>query len=230
MWLVENTSLTFDQVAEFCKLHPLEVKGIADGEVAAGIKGHDPISSGQLMREEIQLGEKNKDHHLRLAPPKGAVTPAQEDARAPLHAAVASAGPSQCDPVAGAQPSGAQGRADHAARRDHEDDPASHSRPDALELVVPRALGSGDAGPLLADRPRFRGQPRRQGPSAVVDDRGQTLVSAEVSTARPRHSPSTEAEVFGSTSKPRREDDEDDIDVASVFSKQRDDKQEDEED
>ena len=54
VWLVENTSLTFDQVAEFCKLHPLEVKGIADGEVAAGIKGHDPITSGQLLREEIE--------------------------------------------------------------------------------------------------------------------------------------------------------------------------------
>ncbi len=61
VWLVENTSLTFDQVAEFCKLHPLEVKGIADGEVAAGIKGHDPITSGQLLREEIERGEKNTE-------------------------------------------------------------------------------------------------------------------------------------------------------------------------
>ena len=54
IWLVENTSLTFDQIAEFCKLHPLEVKGIADGEVGAGIRGHDPITSGQLTREEIE--------------------------------------------------------------------------------------------------------------------------------------------------------------------------------
>ena len=53
VWLVENTSLTFEPIANFCKLHPLEVKGIADGEVAAGIKGHDPITSGQLTREEI---------------------------------------------------------------------------------------------------------------------------------------------------------------------------------
>src|ERR1700683_5514322 len=53
VWLVENTSLTFDQIAEFCRLHPLEVKGIADGEVATGIKGYDPISTGQLTREEI---------------------------------------------------------------------------------------------------------------------------------------------------------------------------------
>ena len=67
VWLVENTSLTFDQIAGFCKLHPLEVKGIADGEVAAGIKGHDPITSGQLTREEIARGEKNPRHELQLA-------------------------------------------------------------------------------------------------------------------------------------------------------------------
>ena len=67
VWLVENTSLTFDQIANFCKLHPLEVKGIADGEVAAGIKGHDPITSGQLTREEIATGEENPDHQLKLA-------------------------------------------------------------------------------------------------------------------------------------------------------------------
>ena len=70
VWLVENTSLTFDQVAEFCKLHPRAVKGIADGEVAAGIKGHDPITSGQLLREEIERGEKNTNYPLRTAPPK----------------------------------------------------------------------------------------------------------------------------------------------------------------
>jgi hypothetical protein len=67
VWLVENTSLTFDQIADFCTLHPLEVKGIADGEVAAGIKGHDPITSGQLTREEIAGAEKNSDRRLKLA-------------------------------------------------------------------------------------------------------------------------------------------------------------------
>jgi uncharacterized protein len=70
VWLVENTSLTFDQIANFCKLHPLEVKGIADGEVAAGIKGHDPITSGQLTREEIAAAEKDPEHELHLAPTK----------------------------------------------------------------------------------------------------------------------------------------------------------------
>ena len=70
VWLVENTALTFDQIADFCKLHPLEVKGIADGEVAAGIKGQDPITSNQLTREEIARAERDPNHRLRLAEPK----------------------------------------------------------------------------------------------------------------------------------------------------------------
>ncbi|MBS7545190.1 DUF1013 domain-containing protein [Ancylobacter oerskovii] len=66
VWLVENTALTFDQIADFCKLHVLEVKGIADGEVAQGIKGLDPVSSGQLSREEIERAEKNPNYRLKL--------------------------------------------------------------------------------------------------------------------------------------------------------------------
>jgi uncharacterized protein len=67
VWLVDNTSLTFDQIAEFCNLHPLEVKGIADGEVAAGIRGHDPITSGQLTRDEIAKAEGDGAYRLELA-------------------------------------------------------------------------------------------------------------------------------------------------------------------
>jgi uncharacterized protein len=70
VWLVENTSLTFEQIAEFCGLHVLEVKGIADGDVAHGIKGMDPISSGQLSREEIARAEEDHDHQLKLAESK----------------------------------------------------------------------------------------------------------------------------------------------------------------
>jgi uncharacterized protein len=70
IWLVENTSLAFDQIAEFCGLHPLEVKGIADGDVAQGIKGMDPVTNGQLTREEIAIGEKNVGHKLKLAESK----------------------------------------------------------------------------------------------------------------------------------------------------------------
>jgi hypothetical protein len=64
VWLVDNTSLTFEQIADFCGLHPLEVKGIADGEVARDIRGADPIANGQLTREELDLAEKNPKHRL----------------------------------------------------------------------------------------------------------------------------------------------------------------------
>jgi uncharacterized protein len=67
VWLVDNTSLSFEQIADFCKLHPLEVKGIADGEVAAGIKGMDPMVAGQLTREEIEKGEKDRNYRMKLA-------------------------------------------------------------------------------------------------------------------------------------------------------------------
>ena len=66
VWLVENTALTFDQIAEFCSLHPLEVKGIADGDVAQGIRGMDPIMSGELTRVELEAAERNSEHMLKL--------------------------------------------------------------------------------------------------------------------------------------------------------------------
>ncbi len=67
VWLVENTSLTFEQVAEYCGLHVLEVKGIADGDVAQGIRGMDPVNSGQLTREEIKRCEDDADYRLKTA-------------------------------------------------------------------------------------------------------------------------------------------------------------------
>lgn len=70
VWLVENTSLSFEQIAEFCGMHLLEVKGIADGDVAAGIKGMDPITTGQLTREEIKRAEDDPTYRLKLAEPK----------------------------------------------------------------------------------------------------------------------------------------------------------------
>ena len=59
VWLVENTSLSFKQIASFCNLHEVEVQGIADGDVAKGIKAYNPILAGQLTREEIQLSSDN---------------------------------------------------------------------------------------------------------------------------------------------------------------------------
>ncbi len=67
VWLVENTALSFDQIAEFCKLHVLEVKAIADGDSAQGIKGLDPVVTGQLTREEIERAESDQKRRLHLA-------------------------------------------------------------------------------------------------------------------------------------------------------------------
>ena len=66
VWLVENTTLTFKQIAEFCNLHELEIKGIADGDVAKGIKAYNPILAGQLTREEIDLCSKDHGRPLNL--------------------------------------------------------------------------------------------------------------------------------------------------------------------
>ena len=66
VWLVENTTLTFKQIANFCNLHEVEIQGIADGEVAKGIKAYNPIMSGQLSREEIELSSKDKIDLFKL--------------------------------------------------------------------------------------------------------------------------------------------------------------------
>jgi hypothetical protein len=65
VWLVDNTSMTFEQIADFCGLHPLEVKGIADGEVARDIRGADPIANGQLSRQELDAAQANPAYRMR---------------------------------------------------------------------------------------------------------------------------------------------------------------------
>ncbi len=66
VWLVENTTLTFKQIANFCNMHEVEIQGIADGEVAKGIKAYNPIISGQLSREEIELSSKDENRPLKI--------------------------------------------------------------------------------------------------------------------------------------------------------------------
>ena len=66
VWLVENTTLTFKQIADFCKLHEVEIQGIADGEVGRGIKAYNPIISGQLTRDEIELSSKDENRPLKI--------------------------------------------------------------------------------------------------------------------------------------------------------------------
>ena len=66
VWLVDNTTLSFRQIGDFCGLHELEVQGIADGDVAAGVKGFDPVANNQLTPEEIETAEKDPSHKLKL--------------------------------------------------------------------------------------------------------------------------------------------------------------------
>ena len=121
VWLVDNTSLSFEQIAAVLPLHPLEVKAIADGESAQGIKGMDPVITGQLTREEIDEAEADPNHRLKISEPKVRVPGIQAQGPA-LHARLQAPGPAERHPVAGPQPSRAQGRADHASRRHHQVD------------------------------------------------------------------------------------------------------------
>ncbi|MBO0346936.1 DUF1013 domain-containing protein [Roseibium limicola] len=77
VWLVDNTALSFTQIANFCKLHPLEVKAIADGEAAQGIKGLDPILTGQLSRDELERAQTDPNHPLSLQTSKVVVPEAK---------------------------------------------------------------------------------------------------------------------------------------------------------
>ncbi|MFL5259832.1 MAG: DUF1013 domain-containing protein [Hyphomicrobiales bacterium] len=91
VWLVENTALTFRQIADFTNLHELEVKGIADGDVAQGIKGLDPVTGGQLTREEIEKGEADPNYRLNILEPKVNV-PVQKSTKGPRYTPVSKRG------------------------------------------------------------------------------------------------------------------------------------------
>ncbi|MCB2113468.1 MAG: DUF1013 domain-containing protein [Parvularculaceae bacterium] len=70
VWLIDNTSLSFDQIADFCRLHPLQVKGIADGDVAAGVRGINPITNNQLTRAELDKAQEDPEYNMKLSRPK----------------------------------------------------------------------------------------------------------------------------------------------------------------
>ena len=185
VWLVENTSLTFDQIAEFCKLHPLEVKGIADGEVATGIKGYDPISTGQLNREEIAAAEKDATRRLQLATAKVRVP----EFKKPRGARYTPLSRRQDRPNAilwllrnhpelkDAQIMRLVGTTKHTLESIRE---RSHWNSANLQPMDPVTLGlcsqidlDFEVNRAAKDRPK------------VEEDRTQTLVSAEVTTAKP---------------------------------------------
>jgi hypothetical protein len=221
VWLVENTSLTFEQIATFCKLHPLEVKGIADGEVAAGIKGHDPITSGQLTREEIAAAEAGEKRQLQLAVSKvrlpeprrkrGArYTPLsrrQDRPNAILwlvrnHPELKDA---QIMRLAGTTKTTLQ------AIRDRR-----HWNSAALTPTDPVTLGLCSQTDLDLEVNRAA----KDRPPAE-EDRGQTLVPSEVTTRETHNEPVSEAGVFGTAGVEKAEP-EAGIDVDSVFAKLKD--------
>jgi hypothetical protein len=215
VWLVENTSLTFDQIAEFCKLHPLEVKGIADGEVATGIKGYDPISTGQLAREEIAKAEANPSRRLQLLHSKVRVP----EFKKPRGARYTPLSRRQDRPNAilwllrnhpelkDAQIMRLVGTTKHTLESIRE---RNHWNSANLQPMDPVTLGlcsqidlDFEVNRAAKDRPK------------VEEDKTQTLVSAEITTARPANV--TSADVFGAPApKPKAEEK---LDVESVFGK-----------
>jgi hypothetical protein len=222
IWLVENTSLTFDQIAEFCKLHPLEVKGIADGEVGAGIRGLDPITSGQLTREEIERAEKNSAHPLKLAVSKVRLPEAKRH-RGPRYTPLSRR---QDRPNAilwlvrnhpelkDAQIMRLAGTTKNtiAAIRDR-----THWNSASLTPMDPVTLGLCSQIDL-----DFEVQRSAKDRPALVQDQGPTLAPAEETTQPYYYEPTVSQEdVFGSTAKKPVEE-EDDFDVESVFGKLKD--------
>ncbi|MDI9848028.1 DUF1013 domain-containing protein [Rhodoblastus sp. 17X3] len=221
VWLVENTSLTFDQIAEFCKLHPLEVKGIADGEVASGIRGHDPITSGQLTREEIERGEKRPAHQLKLAVTKVRLPEAKRH-RGPRYTPLSrrqdrpnailwlvrnhpELKDAQIMRLAGTT------KTTIAAIRDR-----THWNSAALSPMDPVTLGLCSQIDL-----DFEVQRAAKDRPALVQDHSPTLIPAEETTQPDYYAPTSHEDVFGSSPK-KVEEEEDDIDVESVFGKLKD--------
>src|SRR3984885_3430703 len=218
VWLVENTSLTFDQIAEFCKLHPLEVKGIADGEVATGIKGYDPISTGQLTREEIAAAEQDPDHRLHLSTSK-VRTPEFKKPRGARYTPLSRRHdrPNAVlwllrnhPELKDAQIMRLVGTTKHTLSAIRE---RTHWNSANLQPMDPVTLGlcsqidlDFEVNRAAKERPR------------VEDDRSQTLVSAEITPARPTAAPASQLEVFGvPTPKPKPVEER--VDVNSVFGK-----------
>lgn len=215
IWLVENTSLTFDQIASFCKLHPLEVKGIADGEVGAGIRGADPVTSGQLTRDEIARAEKDSNYQLKLAQSK--VVLPQVKRRGPRYTPL--------------------------SRR--QDRPNAilwlvRNHPELKDAQIMRLVGTTKTT-LQAIRERTHWNSAQLAPMDPVtlglcsqidldmevaraakdapvrpEEPSQTLLPAETTTAR---EPRTTEEVFGAPRPAAPREEEEEIDVASVFGK-----------
>ncbi len=210
VWLVENTSLSFEQIAEFCKLHPLEVKGIADGEVASGIKGLDPIITGQLTREEVELAQRTPNHKLRMAERKVKVPEMRGTKRGPRYTPVSRR---QDRPNAilwlvrnhpelkDAQIMRLVGTTKNTIQQVRE---RTHWNTANLSPMDPVTLGLCSQIDLDFEVQRSA----KDRPAVVANEGGATLLPAEISTA----------DDFAFEERSHRKD-EDELDVESVFAK-----------
>ena len=160
VWLVDNTTLTFRQIADFVGMHELEVAGIADGEVAQGIKGFDPIANNQLTAEEIKRCEADPAARLKLKAARA--RPRAEAQGAALHARLEAPGPAGRHRLAGALSPGDGGQPDRQADRHHQADDPGDPQPHALEQLEHPAGRPGGAGALHADRAGRRRARRRR--------------------------------------------------------------------
>jgi len=213
VWLIDNTGLSFEQIADFCKLHPLEVKGIADGEVAAGIKGLDPVVAGQLSREEIEKAEKDPNHRLKLATSTVRL-PEPKRKKGPRYTPLSRR---QDRPNAilwllrnhpelkDAQIMRLVGTTKNTIQQIRD---RTHWNAATLAPMDPVTLGL--CSQIDLDFEVARAAKDRVAPA---EESGQTLLPAEVTTAR-----EAPAQPFANLTAPK-EKEEEDIDVASVFAK-----------
>jgi uncharacterized protein len=215
VWLVDNTSLTFDQVADFCKLHPLEVKGIADGEVAAGIKGLDPVVAGQLTREEIERAEKDSGYRLKLAVSTVRI-PEQKRKKGPRYTPLSRR---QDRPNAilwllrnhpelkDAQIMRLVGTTKTTIQQIRD---RTHWNAATLAPMDPVTLGLCSQIDLDFEVARAA----KDRPAVVQEEADQTLLPAEVTTAK-----EPVAQPFSNLNAPKPREEEEEIDVNSVFAK-----------
>ena len=215
VWLVDNTSLSFEQIAAFCNLHPLEVKGIADGEVAAGIKGMDPITSNQLTREEIEKAEKDPNHRLKLAQSKVKLPEVKRTRKGPRYTPVSRRHdrPNAIlwllrnhPELKDASIMRLVGTTKTTIQQIRE---RTHWNSAQLQPMDPVTLGLCSQIDLDFEVQRAA----KDRPQTAEADTGPTLMPAEVTTA-----PAVAAEPFG-RDEPRRPAQEEKIDVDSVFAK-----------
>lgn len=223
VWLVDNTSLSFAQIADFCKLHELEVKAIADGDAAQGIRGIDPVSGGQLSRDELEKAEKDTNYRLKLQESKVRL-PEVKKRKGPRYTPVSrrqdrpnailwlvrnhpELKDAQIIRLVGTTKSTIQSIRDR-----------THWNTATLAPLDPVTLGLCSQIDLDFEVNRAA----KDRPQVAEEDRGQTLLPAEVTT-------STESGGFANFERPERSREEQ-IDVDSVFAKLKGMKRRDEDD